>query len=318
MAGSISLSLSQQFDSLGKPLSNGRLYFYQAGTVATPQNAFQDPDLTIPYPNPIILDSAGRVPQFYLADGQIKIRLTNDDGLDQIVADNVLVIGPSSGGGGGGGIDPTTIMATGDMKIVYGTGSIAGFVRANGRTIGSSTSGATERANADCQALFVYLWGADPNLTVSGGRGVSGLSDWTANKILTLPDLRGRVIAGLDDMGNAAAGRLTTSYFGSSATTLGAANGGESTTLTAAQIPTITSSGSNLISVRSTTPNTATGGIISASTTGGASRVFGSNGQNEPIDSNGVNNISVTSNNTGGQPHRVVQPTMLMSIYLKL
>lgn len=63
MAGSISLSLSQQFDELGAPLAGGELSFIkEAGTTSTPQNAFQDYDLAIPHPNPLKLDAAGRVP----------------------------------------------------------------------------------------------------------------------------------------------------------------------------------------------------------------------------------------------------------------
>lgn len=323
MAGSISLSLSQQFDSLGKPLSGGRLFFYQAGTVATPQNAFQDATLTIPYPNPIELDSAGRVPQFYLADGQIKIRLTNMDGVDQVVADNILVIGPSSGGGGGGGIDPTTVLSTGDMKIVYGTGTLSGFVRANGRTIGSSTSGASERANADCQALFVYLWGADPNLAISGGRGVSGAADWTANKTLALPDLRGRVIAGLDDMGNASAGRLSTTYFGAP-TILGAAGGAESLALNIAHMPSHFHTAtiydpSHSHGINTNTPNF---GVTSAQSGG---PIFGFTGTSATINYagtgvrvNSANGLDTTNSAGSGVAHRTMQPTMVMTIYVKI
>ena len=51
-----------------------------------------------------------------------------------------------------------------------------------------------------------------------------------------VPDLRGRVIAGLDNMGGSAASRLTSSYFGGTATSLGAVGGSESHTLTTAQL----------------------------------------------------------------------------------
>lgn len=51
-----------------------------------------------------------------------------------------------------------------------------------------------------------------------------------------LPDLRGRVVAGKDDMGGSAASRLTSTYFGGLATNLGAAGGSESHTLTTAQL----------------------------------------------------------------------------------
>ncbi|WP_240537980.1 phage tail protein [Bradyrhizobium japonicum] len=51
-----------------------------------------------------------------------------------------------------------------------------------------------------------------------------------------VPDLRGRIVAGKDDMGGSAASRLTSSYFGGTATNLGATGGSESHTLTTAQL----------------------------------------------------------------------------------
>ena len=209
MAGSISLSLSQQFDELGSPLSGGKLYFIQAGTTSTPQNAYYDTDLTLPLPNPVTLDAAGRVPAFYLADGQIKVRLTSATGVTQIEQDNLLVIGPSSGGGGGGTVDPTTVFQTGDCLWLDIQGTRTGWVRDNGRTIGSASSGATERANADTSALFVYLWNTFSNTIcpVSTGRGANAAADFAANKTITLPDKRGYIAGGLDDMGNTTASR---------------------------------------------------------------------------------------------------------------
>ena len=239
MAGTINLALSQQFDMDGEPLGGGLLYFFAAGTT-TPQSAFQDTGLTIVHPNPIVLDASGRVPMFYLADGNIKIRLTDDSGVIVIAADNLLVIGPSSGGGGGGGVDPNTVLQTGDIKTRFDTNPLAGFVRCNGNTIGNSVSGASERANADCQALFEFLWsttvlGIFAGLTPS--RGATANADWLANKRCALPDLRGRVIAGMDDMGTTAASRLTSTFFGASGIVLGNAGGGESQTLSTTQIP---------------------------------------------------------------------------------
>lgn len=315
-AGSISLSLSQQFNSLGRPLNGGKLYFYVAGTTATPQSAYQDTALTIAYPNPITLDAAGRVPAFYLADGSIKIRLTDSAGVTQVVADNVLVIGASSGGGGGSSVDATTILATGDFKLVYNTGNLTGFVRCNGRTIGNATSGATERANADTSALFVALYTADTNLSVSGGRGASAAADYAANKALTLPDCKSRTLAGLSDMGGTDSGRLTTTYFGCTGLVLGCAGGAESTTLTAAQIPSITST----VSVTS-----ASSGIVAA-TIASTNFTFGNSGSTQAGSLLGVGAVAVTatstgtgtSNNTSGSAHRTVQPTILVTIYIKL
>lgn len=325
MSGSISLSMSQQFDENGSPLSGGLLYFIQAGTTSTPQNAYQDSDLTIAHPNPIVLDAAGRIPQFYLADGSIKIRLTDSDGVQQLVADNILVIGPSSGSGGGGSVDATTVLATGDIKVRYSTGTLSGFVRANGRTIGSATSSATERANADTQALFEYLWGADANLAVSGGRGSSANADWTANKTIALPDLRGRVIAGLDDMGNTSAGRLTPPASGGVAdsTALGSAGGTHSHTLTTAQMPSHTHTGTTGVENQSlshshTYTNPGGGGQIGLQAGGNGVNIEGgtaNTGASGPA--NHTHNFTTASAGSGSA-HNNVQPTMTMNIFIKL
>jgi microcystin-dependent protein len=55
-----------------------------------------------------------------------------------------------------------------------------------------------------------------------------------------LPDLRGRVAAGKDDMGGAAASRLTTGASGVDGATLGASGGSETHTLVDGELPTTT------------------------------------------------------------------------------
>lgn len=245
MAGSISLAGAQQFDVLGNLLGGGKIYWIQAGTTSTPQNAYYDTSLTLPLPNPYTLQADARVPFHYLADGQIKVRIIDSNGVTRFEQDNILVIGPSSGGGGGGGVDPTTVLTTGDVKSRYGTGNLTGFVRLNGRTIGSSTSGASERANADCQSLFEYLWQADANLAVSTGRGASANADWTANKTIALPDFRSRALAGLGDMGNSDNALFSGVTFTSgNATTLGSLLGASRRTLITANLPPYTPAGS--------------------------------------------------------------------------
>jgi microcystin-dependent protein len=338
-AGSLSLSLSQQFDSLGRPLSGGKLYFFQTGT-STPQSAFQDTALTLAHPNPLTLDSSGRIPAFYLADGSIKIRLADAAGVTILAYDGLLVIGPSSGAGAAPSVDATTVLAVGDVKSKYGTGALTGFVRMNGRTIGSPTSGATERANADAQTLFEYLWNADANLAVSAGRGASSNADWLANKTIALPDFRGRVPAALDDMGNSAAGRLTSSFFGGTGTTLGASGGAESRTLTTAQLPSHTHSFSATTSTNGAHQHNSMNGDTAASAsisvgqtlitwsgfgTGipAEARLAGSaTGADRGLtSSNGdhTHTVSGTSGSAGTDTaHATVQPTMLVTYYIKL
>ena len=99
MAGTIPLSMTQQLDEFGAPLAGGHLYLIQAGTVSTPQNAYQDSALTLAWPNPIILDAAGRLPQFFLADGSIKIRLTDVNGNEKLIADGLLSLARQAAAG---------------------------------------------------------------------------------------------------------------------------------------------------------------------------------------------------------------------------
>lgn len=271
MAGSISLSLSQQFDELGRPLSDGRLYVYAAETT-TPQNAYQDSGLAVAHPWPVELDSAGRIPQLYFADGSIKIRLADQYGVTQIGADNVLVIGPSTTTSGDA-VDPTTLVQTGQVALWYGTGVRTGFVRLNGRTLGSASSGATERANADTEDLFVFLYNEDANLAVSGGRGASAAADFAANKRLTLPDYRGRVPCGLDDMGNSPAGILTAIHYGTDPTILGSASSaGQSRAIGTTNLPPYTPAGTVSITPAGTISQITPAGTITdgAITIGGA------------------------------------------------
>lgn len=317
-AGTISLSLSQQFDAQGKPLSGCKLYFYAAGTT-TPQTAYQNSGLSLAWPWPLECDASGRLPQFFLADGSIKIRLTDKaGGYVAIAADNLLVIGPSSGGGGGGTVDATTVAATGDIKHKYGTGPISGWVRANGRSIGSAASGANERANADTQALYEYLWNTDPNLGVNGGRGVSANADWVANKSIALPDARGRTLAALDDMGSSAAGRLSAGYLGATPTVLGAAGGAQSVALSIYNQPPQSYTPSGII--YGSTSFTVVPGRTAISLDAGTIPI---QTPDSPV------TVSVTGANFGfsgqtvtlggaSQPFSIVPPTILTTIYIKL
>lgn len=133
-----------------------------------------------------------------------------------------------------------------------------------------------------------------------------------------VPDKRGRVSAATDNMGGVAASRLTTTYFGNAATNLGSAGGGENATLTLAQLPTgITSSGSFTSSQNNVvTSNADTGGYSTGS--GGVSQwqAWANGTVQSRISVTG--SLSVTSNNTGGAPHRTIQPTIVCNYIIRI
>ena len=104
-----------------------------------------------------------------------------------------------------------------------------------------------------------------------------------------LPDLRGRVAAGKDDMGGTAANRITNGGSGIVGTTLGANGGAETHTLTTAQIP----NHSHTILGGDTTP---------ASFTNRAGQGDGNNNYNWNSGSAG-----------GGGAHNNTQPTLILN-----
>jgi microcystin-dependent protein len=123
-----------------------------------------------------------------------------------------------------------------------------------------------------------------------------------------IPDVRGRVTAGKDDMGGSAASRLTSTYFGTSAATLGAVGGAESHTVTA---------GESAVLVYTVTQAT-------YSTTGETNNGAEANqaGGNHPnANAPGVVTLvtpASVSTNAGGNPHKNVQPTIICNRILRL
>lgn len=108
-----------------------------------------------------------------------------------------------------------------------------------------------------------------------------------------VPDLRGRVPAGKDDMGGSAANRLTNGGSGVAGNTLGAVGGAETHTLSASQIP------------PHTHPLPAAGAGTGA----------GSNAQ--LYQGTNTGNINTSANTGGGAAHNNTQPTMVLNYIIK-
>lgn len=197
-----------------------------------------------------------------------------------------------------------------------------GWVRMNGRTLGNASSGATERAHADTESLFTFLWTnyADTVCAVSTGRGASAAADYAAGKTIALPDVRGRAFFGLDDMGNSAAGRL-----GSVITSGNGASGGTEThTLTEAQLPAHDHGASGLSASTNVTVNNGTLVVRATSLQGGISGT-----ENSTLPSGGTQISTITASATtsisgntadagSGAAHSNMPPAFLTTFIIKL
>lgn len=83
---------------------------------------------------------------------------------------------------------------TGDIKMTWKTAADSGWIMHNDGSIGSATSGATTRANADTATLYALIWTnfAQADAPVAGGaRGANAAADFAANKAITLPRAMG-------------------------------------------------------------------------------------------------------------------------------
>lgn len=330
------------FDRFGQLAPGTQILFFDAAST-TPKTVYQGANLQTPHPRPVLTNALGMVPPVYVGVGLYKVRvltpkgelLIEYDGIQGEVPAPIIPEPPDLTG---------TTIPTAFMIPGYTDAVVQGWVRANGRSIGDTGSGASEMANSAAMALFLHLWNADESLEVAGGRGVSAEADWSARKRINLPDLRGRTIAGRDNMGNGASGRLTNPTF-PGADTVGSAAGAQTVTLTVAQMPEHTHSGKTdeqgVHRHEAETDNkgehTHTFPSARYASDGGAADGSGPvraslQTQNDTTQNAGLHNhkvINMTQEGQhihnllidkvgGGAAHSNIQPTMVLTIYIKL
>jgi hypothetical protein len=319
MAGFWHLSHHQMRDPNGAVYAGALATFYEADTL-NKITVYQDYGLGTEHPNPVAANAYGIFPPVFLdeADGFYRQRITSSGGVIIPGTDvgTLPVIGPGEGGGGAEvPVDANALFKTGDTLWLDQSGTRSGWVRDNGRTIGSTTSGASERANADTEALFLFLWAAysDTVCPVNGGRGLTAAADFAANKTIGLPDKRGYVPGGLDDMGNTAASRYTgVPIISGSVTAAGSVIGATTHTLLKAEAPsgliTLNDPG-HFHKVRSAGMNTTAGSNFELAQSGG-------NIANLDTE---VKTTGITLTDNGGNAaHNNVQRTVLGTFYRKL
>lgn len=180
----------------------------------------------------------------------------------------------------------TFVIGGGEFVIVYCDG--IGFSTVGGASAPVGTVMPTALSNAPVGWLLCYGQAISRTAyaTLFNAIGTTyGAGDGSTT--FNLPDVRGRVIAGKDNMGGTAAGRLTLAVAGS---TLGASGGAQTHTLSAGEMPSH-SHGLNM------TLGGASGGEVNIVNGGGSSTNTGGAGS--------------------GAAHNNVQPTIIFNCMIK-
>lgn len=178
---------------------------------------------------------------------------------------------------------------TGTLLAFSGASAPDGWLLCHGQAV----------SRADYAGLFAVI-----GTTYGAGDG---------STTFNLPDIRGRVIAGIDNMGGTPANRLTAA--GSfAATTPGAAGGSQTHTLTEAQMPAHKHSGTT------SEDGEHTHTIDTGDDGGGGARVDSVPLMNGTVSTNPAgshNHEFETSSVGGGQAHPNVQPTIALNYIIR-
>ena len=271
-ASILPLGVTQFFDNNGDPLAGGKVYNYIPGTT-TFKTTWQDSAEVTANANPVILDSAGRAKIYGQGAYRQIVRKSNND----LVWDAVT----SSTGSGGGSASTGDGDLVGTVKPWAGLTAPNQYAFAYGQELSRTTyssllTAVTLSTNVTCTSASNTLSGMSDTSSVNIGAAVEAscvpsgslvvsktsssitlnnpasltitavavifpFGNGNGTSTFNLPDLRGYVLAGRDNMGGTAAARLTTTYYGANTPdALGATGGSQSTTIAQANLPAAT------------------------------------------------------------------------------
>jgi microcystin-dependent protein len=183
----------------------------------------------------------------------------------------------------------SVLMPTGSIMAYAGAAAPTGYLLCDGAAIARQAGGSDT-------ALFELI-----GTTYGSGDG---------STTYNIPDLRGRVIAGQDDMGGASANRLTGLTGGVDGDVLGGTGGEEGQTLTTSQLASHSHFGANYGGTGTAYLNAANQKIMANGNDGGSASYHFFRTTDTP-------NTATTSDSGGGTAHNNVQPTIILNYIIK-
>lgn len=225
-------------------------------------------------------------------NGVVKIKVVNGTPAGSPVDPNGTAIQSSVGAG-----NPYTIL--GRVRVPAGQTSITNSLIDDLRTpvVSKDAPGTVKDfAGATAPLGYLFCYGQAISRTTYSALFTAigtlyGVGDGSTT--FNLPDARGRVIAGKDDMGGSSANRLTNQSGGLNGDTLGATGGTETHTLVEAEIPVLQHKIGGTAGRRAYSPD-----FNNGTAAGSGSAVWGS---------------STIDNHGGGGAHNNVQPTLVFN-----
>lgn len=278
-------------DAEGVPIAGAQLFFFITET-STPLDTYSDVGLTTPNTNPVVADANGYFGDIWLTSATaykvaaygpnltsptIPSTPASPQGTQIWTADPV---GPASGG--------TNQVVTGIIGEIRMFAGAAGSIPSQWYLCYGQAVSRTTYAAAF--AVLGTTWGAGDGSTT-----------------FNLPDLRGRIGAGKDDMGGSAANRLTAGVSGIPGTTLGGTGGNQHAqqdTLTAISV--VTDSGHAHVLAGIPSGSGITAGAISSWSGGGTANTATTNSATTGITVATTVTSSLTGTSQNAQPTAVV------------
>lgn len=284
---------TQFFNSNGAPIAGGTVTTYVPNTT-TPKTSWQDAFESIPNANPVVLDSAGRA--FIFGQGAYR-EIVKDSGgnliwdsytfapgtgnvsgnsaLDTAPVGTVvgfsgftlptnwqLAFGQTLSRSSFAALETALTISTSSGNCVSGSTTVSGFSDTSQMAVGEAveasclSSGTTVAAILSSSQIQTSIAAtASTTTTVTVFPWGNGNGSTTFN----VPDLRGRVMAGADAMGGSAASRLTSTFYGASASAPAVAGGAQDQTLPQTQTTNVATTGATSINgLTNTTTNVTT------------------------------------------------------------
>lgn len=163
---------TRYFDDNGDPLADGKVYFYESGSLLTAKTTYADVQQTIPNDNPVVLSAGGVLPNVFFS-GTANAVLTD---ANDVVIESRDPVGATDLDGAFAEWVPQKVYTRRD--VVTGSDGRYYLSLANGNIGNNPTSGGAEWSRVQ----FIENWNAAANysedsIVLSGGQLYASITD---------------------------------------------------------------------------------------------------------------------------------------------